>query len=146
MARQGTIFSDENNVCPLDSPIPLSVYKNFKKNKMPRSARDHIKNQLKYRFKDDTLDDTAYDRTYLNKEIEEFLLHNFKLSNAFAYDEGEIERAFQANFGTAFDEFLKEFGGNVNFSDEDNSSSSSSSGCRRMGQHGAAFGRGKVPA
>ena len=36
MARQGTIFSNENNVCPLDSPIPLSLYKNLKKKQIPR--------------------------------------------------------------------------------------------------------------
>ena len=68
--------------------------------------RDFLRNQLKYNT-NDTLDDTAYDRTDLNKEIEEFLLHNVKQVNAFAFDEAEIEREFQASFGTAFDEFFK---------------------------------------
>ena len=69
MARQGTIFSDENNVCPLDSPIPLSLYKNLKKKQIPRfrprTMRDFLRNQLKYNT-NDTLDDTAYDRTDIN--------------------------------------------------------------------------------
>jgi hypothetical protein len=125
MARQGTIFSDENNVCPLDSPIPLSLYKNLKKKQIPRfrprTMRDFLRNQLKYNT-NDTLDDTAYDRTDLNKEIEEFLLHNVKQASAFAFDEAEIEREFQASFGTAFDEFFKKFEPFIDLSNEDSES------------------------
>jgi hypothetical protein len=50
--------------------LSLSLYKNLKKEKIPRfrprTMRDFLGNQLKYNT-NDTLDDTAYDRTDINK-------------------------------------------------------------------------------
>ena len=75
MARENGILADKFNTCLLDEPIPLRVYKDLKKEDIPRfrprSLRDYIRYKIKYSISD-TLDKTAYDKTDLEDEIRQW--------------------------------------------------------------------------
>ena len=106
MARENGILADKFNTCLLDEPIPLRVYKDLKKEDIPRfrprSLRDYIRNKIKYSNISDTLDKTAYDKTDLEDQIRHWFTeakrHDYVLAQAFQEMEEQLGPDWEENF------------------------------------------------
>ena len=72
MVRTG-VLSDLNQICPLDSPIPLAFFKNLKPKEIPkfrpRTVRDYIKNKMKY-SNTHSIENIAFDKTNFDVRAE----------------------------------------------------------------------------
>lgn len=120
MARENGILADKFNTCPLDKPVPLSIYKNLKTKDIPRvrpkSLRDYMRIAMKYSKKSEKfpLDETDY-----NKEaLEDMIRHWFTLARTDDYIIEQILREFDLenpDFGidnqgsNTWDDFWAEF-------------------------------------
>jgi len=133
MARENGILADKFNTCPLDKPVPLSIYKDKKKKDIPRfrprSLRDYMRIAMKYNNKSEkyTLDETDY-----NKEaLEDMIRHWFTEARRDDYIIEQILQEFDLenpDFGedsNTWDGFFSEFLPSVNNPDTGSSNSDS---------------------